>query len=25
VASNVDVFDYNREVIGLYATVRFGP
>jgi len=25
VASNVDVFDRNREVIGLYATVRFGP
>jgi len=24
-ASNVDVFDYNREVIGLYATFRFSP
>jgi hypothetical protein len=24
-ASNVDVFDYDREVIGLYATFRFSP
>ena len=24
-ASNVDVFDYNREVFGLYATFRFSP
>ena len=24
-ASNVDVFDYSREVIGLYTTFRFGP
>ena len=24
-ASNVDVFDFNREVIGLYATFRFSP
>jgi tetratricopeptide (TPR) repeat protein len=23
--SNVDVFDYDREVMGLYATFRFGP
>jgi len=23
--SNVDVFDYDREVLGLYATFRFGP
>lgn len=24
-ASNVDVFDYNREIIGVYATFRFSP
>jgi len=23
--SNVDVFDYDRHLVGLYATVRFGP
>ena len=24
-ASNVDVFDYNRELLGVYATFRFTP
>ena len=24
-ASNVDVFDYNREILGMYATFRFTP